>query len=74
VTFCDVFESVNVTIILSQSIPEVSFNNYINVIARRNKVREITNTWWTGKSQNLGILDVVVYIATTGIQRFKLHI
>jgi len=74
VTFCDVFESVNVTIILSQSIPEVSFNNYINVIARRNKVREIRNTWWTAKSQNLGILDVVVYIATTGIQRFKLRI
>lgn len=73
-TFCDVFESVNVTIILSQSIPEVSFNNYINVIARRNKVREIRNTWWTAKSQNLGILDVVVYIATTGIQRFKLRI
>jgi len=38
VTFCDVFESVNIIIILSQSIPEVSFSNFINVITRRNRV------------------------------------
>jgi hypothetical protein len=34
----------------------------------------ITNTWWMGTSQNLGILNVVVYIVTTGIQRIKLLI
>lgn len=37
-TFCDIFESVNIIIILSQSIPEVSFSNLINVITRRNRV------------------------------------
>jgi hypothetical protein len=38
VTLCDVFESVNIIIIMSQSIPEVSFNNLINVITFRNGV------------------------------------
>lgn len=44
--FLRCFESVNIIIILSQSILEVSFSNLINVITRRNRVSVML-----GKSQ-----------------------